>query len=375
MMKKFLTLFIGSQLFTMAATAHAGENAYGDWYALPGFGYANIGSALKAEDTHVESFKIGKQMSESWDLQFGASFLKASNNLAGHAGKYNQTLLGLDALYMFDRKGLMPFVLAGGGFANNSTDYRLNNTNVGGSSPSWMVNVGAGVQYAFSEVIGLQADVRHVLSEVKTPTGNKQNEGNTFLTLSLMINLDAIKKPVVNQEVAPEPKLAIAPSKEPAPIVNPSRFEEPQEPAPKAVESAPAVCQPKVGKFVISAEALFDFDKAVIRKDGKQVLDSAAAKLNSSSNLDMSLILVTGHSDQIGSMQYNQKLSEQRANVVKTYLQMQGVNPTRLSAIGKGETEPVVSCKGLEGPKLIRCLAPNRSVVLSAEKFRESGCE
>ena len=86
-------------------------------------------------------------------------------------------------------------------------------------------------------------------------------------------------------------------------------------------------------------------------------------------------MLVTGHTDRIGSAEYNQKLSERRANQVKDYLVSQGVDASRLQAVGKGESEPVADCKGVKGKNLVSCLAPDRRVVISAEKQVESGCK
>jgi OmpA-OmpF porin, OOP family len=76
------------------------------------------------------------------------------------------------------------------------------------------------------------------------------------------------------------------------------------------------------------------------------------------------LVMVTGHTDRIGSEAYNQKLSEQRANEVKKYIVSQGIDASRLQAVGKGESEPVADCKGIRGDKLVECLAPNRRVVI-----------
>jgi OOP family OmpA-OmpF porin len=93
-------------------------------------------------------------------------------------------------------------------------------------------------------------------------------------------------------------------------------------------------------------------------------------------NPDIQLVMVTGHTDRLGSEEYNQKLSERRANQVRDYLISQGVEANRLQAVGKGESEPVVACDGVKGrKKLIECLQPNRRVVLTAEKQRETGCQ
>jgi OOP family OmpA-OmpF porin len=126
--------------------------------------------------------------------------------------------------------------------------------------------------------------------------------------------------------------------------------------------------------ITIAAEKLFGFDKAKLQDLSAGILDGVVAKLKA--NPDIELVLVTGHTDRLGSDKYNQKLSERRANEVKNYLVSQGVDASRLQAVGKGESEPVVACDGVKGTKALKeCLQPNRRVVLSAEKQRETGCK
>ena len=121
-------------------------------------------------------------------------------------------------------------------------------------------------------------------------------------------------------------------------------------------------------RVTIQAEALFDFDKAVLRTDGKRTLDDeVVAKMKA--HPEVEVLLVTGHADRIGSDKYNQRLSEKRANAVKSYLVDQGIEGNRIEAVGKGESEPVVDCKDIKGAenrrnkKLVACLQPNRRVV------------
>lgn len=123
---------------------------------------------------------------------------------------------------------------------------------------------------------------------------------------------------------------------------------------------------PHFNPVTLKAETLFDFDKAVLRDAGKQALNEFADQMKKYP--DIEVVLVTGHTDQIGSDKYNQKLSERRANAVKAYMQSQGVEGNRIQAKGMGEKEPVVSlkdCKGSKGKKaLVACLQPNRRVVI-----------
>ena len=123
---------------------------------------------------------------------------------------------------------------------------------------------------------------------------------------------------------------------------------------------------PVFAPATLRAETLFDFDKAVLREEGKQALNEFVGKMKENPNVEV--VLVTGHTDQIGSDKYNQKLSERRANAVKAYMVSQGVEANRIQTKGMGEKEPVVSlkeCKGSKGKKaLIACLQPNRRVVI-----------
>ena len=120
-----------------------------------------------------------------------------------------------------------------------------------------------------------------------------------------------------------------------APPPPPPKKEEPK-PAPKSVKQA----------VVIQADALFDFDKSVVRPDGKKSIDEAIAKLK---GVDIEMVIATGHTDSIGTDAYNQKLSERRAAAVKDYLVSKGMPAAKITTIGKGESQPVATNKTAEG--------------------------
>ena len=89
--------------------------------------------------------------------------------------------------------------------------------------------------------------------------------------------------------------------------------------------------------MTFKAETLFDFDKAVVRAEGKKELDDKVVA-SMKAHPEVELLLVTGHADRIGSDKYNQKLSERRAAAVKTYLASQGIAADRVKTVGKGES-------------------------------------
>ncbi|HEX6945216.1 MAG TPA: OmpA family protein [Casimicrobiaceae bacterium] len=116
-------------------------------------------------------------------------------------------------------------------------------------------------------------------------------------------------------------------------------------------------------KITLASKALFDFDKAVLRPEGRAAIDSEIiSKLPQVQKLE--LVLVTGHTDRIGSQQYNQKLSERRADAVRDYLVSKGVPKDKIETLGMGKTQPVpgVVCDQKNLKELIACLQPNRRV-------------
>ena len=117
----------------------------------------------------------------------------------------------------------------------------------------------------------------------------------------------------------------------------------PAKPAAPPAKAAPASVKQAI---VIQADALFDFDKSVVRPDGKKRIDEALAKLQ---GVDVEMVIATGHTDSVGTDAYNQKLSERRAAAVKGYLVSKGIPASKITTIGKGESQPVATNKTAEG--------------------------
>jgi OOP family OmpA-OmpF porin len=129
---------------------------------------------------------------------------------------------------------------------------------------------------------------------------------------------------------------APAPAPEPAaPVAAPVVVNEPApEPAAPAAIVAPA---PTAEKVTYSADAFFDFDKAVLKPEGKATLQNLVAKLK---DTDIEVIVATGHTDWTGSDTYNMKLSMRRAKAVKAFLVSKGIPEARVFVEGKGESQP-----------------------------------
>jgi OOP family OmpA-OmpF porin len=152
-------------------------------------------------------------------------------------------------------------------------------------------------------------------------------------------------------DLCPKPVAIAQAPVAPAPVV--------KSPPPPAVKAAPV---PMRQKFTFSADALFAFDKAVLKPEGKTMLDDFAVKLN---GVQYDVIVLTGHTDRFGTADYNQKLSVRRANAVKDYLASKDIPANRMQADGKGKTQPVTKpdeCRGKKSAKVIACLQPDRRV-------------
>ncbi len=143
-------------------------------------------------------------------------------------------------------------------------------------------------------------------------------------------------------------------------------------PAPVAPAPVPApVTEPE--KVSLSADELFDFDKAVLKPGGKQALDDLVGKLG---GIKYDTIVAIGYADRIGSDNYNKKLSLRRAEAVKAYLvKEKGIPADKIFTDGKGEANSVTgdTCKGTKKTKaLIQCLQPDRRVEVEVAGSRET---
>ncbi len=132
---------------------------------------------------------------------------------------------------------------------------------------------------------------------------------------------DLLPKPV---PPAPPPPPAVVPPPPPPP------------PPPRATSE----------KVTFAADAFFDFDKAVLKPDGRSTLDDLVGKLT---GVALEVIIAVGHTDSIGSDQYNQRLSVRRAEAVKAHLVSKGIEANRIYTEGKGEKQPVADNKTRDG--------------------------
>ena len=140
----------------------------------------------------------------------------------------------------------------------------------------------------------------------------------------------------------------------PLPAAAPPAPPPPPPPPPAAKPAAPKV-------LTITSTELFEFDKSTLTSEAKARVDrEIVARLNEFATIQF--INVNGHTDRIGSAQYNQKLSERRAETIRAYLVSKGADASKMEVYGFGKTMPVKSCPDQKRKALIACLQPNRRV-------------
>ncbi len=116
-------------------------------------------------------------------------------------------------------------------------------------------------------------------------------------------------------------------------------------------------------KLTFGSDELFDFDKATLKPGALVALDELVNKLKSATVLNS--VTVTGYTDGLGGVMYNEKLSVRRAEAVRDYLVAHGVAADKIKTIGKGKADPVADNKTEAGR------AKNRRVDVEVDGYKE----
>jgi OOP family OmpA-OmpF porin len=304
-----------------------------------------IEKALVANGSSMTSFKkderdgpsyrlfVGKQLNRYlaieagyYDLgEFGFNAVTSDGSLNGSAGFRGVNLDLVGQLPLSERFSLLGRV--GAAYSKTSTHFSGNRLNAvtapNASEKKAGLKAGLGLEYKFSEALAMRAEVERY--RVNDAVGNRGDVDMLSFGLVYKLGRPAARAP---QYVPPAEPVA-------APVV----VETPPAPPP-----APPV--PVSEKVSFAAEALFDFDKAVVKTEGKAALDDLLMKLQ---GMNTEVMVTVGHTDSVGSDAYNQRLSMRRAEAVKAYIVSRGVDASRVYTEGKGESQPVADNATAEG--------------------------
>lgn len=277
---------------------------------------------------------VGKQLNQYFSVEAGYfdlgkfSFDAATSGngvLRGETGFRGVNLDLIGQLPLSERVSLLG--RAGMQYAKTSTYFAGNRlaavTNPNSSERKLNGKLGLGLEYKLSEALALRAEVeRYRLGDA---VGNRGDVDLVSLSLAYKFGRPATRTALV------EPHPAALPQE--APLV--------------VTETAPApVPQPVSEKVSFAADAMFDFDKADVKPEGKAALDDLVMKLQ---GMDIEVMIAVGHTDSVGTSAYNDKLSLRRADAVKAYLVSKGLDPLRLYTEGKGESQPVADDRSADG--------------------------
>jgi OOP family OmpA-OmpF porin len=304
------------------------------WYISPSVNVMDSDDVYGIDkDTVGGGLRVGKPLSDMWDIQMGATRVRPDQN----GFSYRQNTYGFDGLLMFSRQAFRPFILFGGGAEYD----KIRGPFAGhASKTSPYLNAGAGFQWSFNDRAALQVDARRVHGFPSDNAFNAKHSRNDYLTVGL--------------------NMAFGNPPAPAPITRTEPLAPPPAPAPVAQPAPPPPPQPRFERLTLSATELFAFNSADLRMPQPK-LDQIAEIMNT--HADVTDVDINGYADRLGNTKYNQKLSQKRADAVKNYLVGKGINESRLKANGRGEENPVATCDEVKKrAELIKCLEPNRRV-------------
>lgn len=303
-------------------------------------GYFNLGKSTFTSTTVPAGTLNGQLRAEGFNLDLvGTAPLSDNFALIGRIGAQNAKTRGTFA-------GTGAALVANPTPSRRETNYKA----------------GVGMQYAVTPSFLVRAEVERY--RINDAVGEKAGVNLFAVSLVFPLGRTSTMRATPVAYVAPAAALPVAPPPTAAAIVETM-------PAPAPV-AAPAPPPPVIKSVSFAAETLFGFDRSEMRPDGKAVLDTFVKDLTGT-NFDR--VNVIGHTDRLGTSAYNQKLSEQRANAVKSYLTSTGkLDASKVSATGQGEASPLTSaadCKGNRpSVKLIACLQPDRRVDMNVTGTR-----
>ena len=344
------------------------------------YGGMNVGrSSAKIDNAHITSNLLGGGLATSSisndDSDTGYKLFggyKFNRNFAVEGGYFDLGRFGFAATTVpagtlngniklkgvnLDAVGILPITENFSAFGRVGVNYAeardsfsgTGAVNVLNSNPSKReanLKFGGGLQYDFTQSLGMRVEAERY--RINDAVGSKGDID--LVSVGLVYRFGGKMPAPAPRAIAPEPVAAA-----PAPV--PTVVTLPPPPPPVAVP-------PVAAKVTFSADSLFDFGKAEVKPAGKQELDRLAADLR---GVDFDVIRVTGHTDRIGSHEYNMELSTRRAEAVKAYLvESAGIPPGKIVARGTDGSDPVTKpgeCKGEKASKaLIACLQPDRRV-------------
>lgn len=309
----FTMIYLIVCLMFIAGTAQA-EIKPGAITISPSVGGYLFENNQNLEDDMVYGLGLGYYYDAHWGVEAVFNYIDTEIELDTDERNVDVYFNHIDALYHFmPYSKLVPYIAAGAGVIVFDPDHAHTDND-------FAANYGVGLKYSLTENVSLRADVRHVISI------DDSTQNNLLYTAGLTISFggETIKETSSTVEYAEKAdnKVVI--------LASESELEQKVEVA--AVE--PAV-------IILAFEDVhFNFDKSTLTPEAQMILKRNIKILKDN---PQSQVRIAGYTSASGTEQYNQELSERRANAVREYLINEGIiTPERLSQIGYGETNPAM---------------------------------
>ena len=334
---KTKTLVLSLAAATMALGA-GGVAADGDqpWHLTGQFGTINLDNSRNTRSNDVLwGVGFGRFFGNnlSIDLEydhFSGTYRDAQEMVPGATfDEWGLSNWGGMARYHFGQSNVRPYIAFGVG--------SLKHRNVMDESSSFSHSLGLGLAGQFSKHVSGRAQVLYRGDADSSSLPGTRSYGDVIWTVGLSFDFGGKEPP----PPPPPPKPAPPPPPPPNPDLDGDGVLNERDKCPNTRKGAVVDLDGCEVEAVIELGGIhFDFDKATLKPEAKTVLNEAAALL---SKHDRVVVEIAGHTDSRGSEEYNQGLSERRANAVRDYLEGKGVKATRLTAKGYGESMPVAS--------------------------------
>ena len=314
------------------------------WHVSYQIGGANLDGDRDTRDGDIwQSVGFGYWFGKNFSLdleydEFEGDYRNYDTAVPGSSfDQWNLDTLSATARYYFGQNAWKPYVLGNLGSTKHS------NVMDTGRNSVWGLGVGLHGQVATHWSVRAQAMWRQ--DNDGSSLSYKSSYSDIYYSVGL--NFDFGGKPAAPPAPPPAPPAAPAAAPPPNPDLDGDGVPNERDKCPNTRPGAVVDLDGCEVESVITLEGVhFDFDKATLRPEAIVILNNAAGLLASHERV---VVEVAGHTDSRGSEQYNQGLSERRANAVRDYLVSKGVNASRLTARGYGELQPVATNDTDEG--------------------------
>ena len=243
----------------------------------------------------------------------------------------------INAVYEYEKMDkVIPFAKAGIG-------YETMDRHIADNTDGAFVDVGAGIKVPFTDAVALKLEAIYLLKYNDYAKDRSRLDNNLALLAGLNFAFGKNAAPEPEQFVEPEPMPEPTPEPEPAPVVdgdddNDSVLNSVDE-CPNTYENVIKVDDKGCAELV-NLRVNFKFDSYEVSEEANADIENFVSFMNDHENYDAKIV---GHTDSIGTKEYNQMLSEKRANAVKDGIINKGIDSTRVTSEGKGETSPIAS--------------------------------